>query len=262
MNQTDTATSSTGQPASRRSLRVPYSRDRIPVALLGADGAKSEVEVTGRNIGKGGIGALLEGHVERGTRCEVEMQSLTGQTSRHPALIIFTRPVRGDLHEIGIAFDDLIDLEAYVTLQRVQRMIYEKEKKADRDKAERILAHASAPSADHQTHATKGNTPTPRSIVSQLANQSGRQEQVSAYVSELAQRTTALSEAAAQSDRQAMHDLTQWVIDTAQDNGFPTLFAVANAVITYLEDDQDDLDLARGQVNELIGYLSRARASA
>lgn len=260
---TTTPLQSGEQQTNQRSLRVPYSHDRIRMLLDQPDGSKAELFVTGRNISKGGIGVLVERHVARGTHCEIDIESRSGKISRHAAVVVFDRAVRGELHEIGLMFEEVIDLEQYVTLQRVQRMIYAKEKKADEEKAQRVRAHALAQAAREPGAAPAASAaPQARPIFSKLAGQADKHDELLAYVAQLAERTEKLAAAADLADRQAMLDQTQWVIDTAEPHGFTTLFAVASAVATYLEDEEEDLDLIRAQVKELIGYLSRARFTA
>jgi hypothetical protein len=245
------------ESTNRRSLRVPFSRDHIDLVLLGPDGEREETQVTGRNISKGGVGVLIEREVPQGQRVEITMQTMAGQTSQMPGKVVFARPVHNALHEIGIAFEELIDLEQYVTLQRVQRMIYEKEKRAAAAKAERIHAHANAQAAAGAAAAPAA----PRAIVSKLAGKPGMEQKLQAYAQELSARTQSLTEAAAADDLATMRAVAEWIIETAQPHGYPTLSAVANVTSSYLEDDQpDDLATIREQVKELLNYLKRAGA--
>lgn len=261
--QEQTQNAAAGEPAeqqNRRSLRVPYNRDQIELVLLSDQGEREELRATGRNFSKGGVGVLVDREIPQGTRCEIVLETLSGQVRRMPAKAVFGRQFRNELFEIGIAFDDVVDLEEYVTLQRVQRMIYEKEKRAAAAKAERIHAHAVSQCAGEKAGEAAVAGATARPIVSKLAGKPGEADKLSAYLDELSNRAEALSTAAQAADLSAMRAVTHWVLETAQPHGYPTLFAVANVVDSYLDEHAPaDAEFIRRQVMELVGYLRRAR---
>lgn len=255
------AAGASAEAENRRSLRVPYNRDQIEVVLLSEQGEREELQATGRNFSKGGVGVLVDREITQGTRCEVVLETLSGQIRRMTGKAVFGRQFRNELYEVGLAFDEVVDLEEFVTLQRVQRMIYEKEKRAAAAKAERVHAHAVSQCAGEKAGQAAVGGGAARPIVSKLAGKPAEAAKLSAYLDELSSRAQALADAAQEADLSAMRAVTHWVLETAQPHGYPTLFAVANVVDSYLDEEAPaDAEFIHGQVMELVGYLRRARA--
>jgi DNA-binding response OmpR family regulator len=66
------------------------------------------------NISRGGVGFLHGHYLYPGSRCILHMQSLGEQRCVIPGRIAWCSHVRRHIHEAGVAFDELIDIEDFI----------------------------------------------------------------------------------------------------------------------------------------------------
>ncbi len=100
----------------RRHTRYKYTvRKGIQVVLRHPGGSACVCTVVPRDLSRGGFGFLHGSYVHEGTRCVVRLLSRTGKGRTEPGKVTYCGHVRGNVHEVGIAFDQEIDLSEYLS---------------------------------------------------------------------------------------------------------------------------------------------------
>ncbi|MFG0242563.1 MAG: PilZ domain-containing protein [Phycisphaerales bacterium JB054] len=103
-----------GVSASRRAAeRVKYEHDGI-VTLTDPDG--SPMRILFRDISELGVGLLYSGPMEPGARCAVQLKTLSGKVVSVPAVVIRCRSQSEFVNEIGVRFDEPINLRDFVRI--------------------------------------------------------------------------------------------------------------------------------------------------
>jgi chemotaxis family two-component system response regulator PixH len=123
--------SAAGEQSFKRShFRWPFQQSAIRMEVRHPSGAQSTLLYACRNISSGGISLLHSAYMHVGTRVIVHVPKPGGNTGliAAPGQVVRCRHVRGSVHEIGVKFDqpveirevlDLDPLEGRFTLEQV-----------------------------------------------------------------------------------------------------------------------------------------------
>lgn len=98
----------------REYARLPYRLETVVLTLLHAEGNRTRVRVACRNLSRGGIGILHSAYMHPGSRCDVTLQRVTGKPQTIPGRVVRCTHRAGVVHEIGIQFDQPIDLSQFL----------------------------------------------------------------------------------------------------------------------------------------------------
>lgn len=93
----------------RRHERVAFFPKPVAVSFIHPGGVETRCLVTPRNISVSGMGFLHGGYLHNGSECVVNLPSLFGDTRFVRGAIRSCRYITGNVHEIGVEFDDEID---------------------------------------------------------------------------------------------------------------------------------------------------------
>lgn len=103
-----------GVRVSRRAAeRVKYRHDGV-VVLAEPEADSSPLRILFRDISEKGVGLLYSGRLEPGARCAVQLKTLQGRVVSVPAVVIRCRSLSEFVNEIGVRFDELINLRDFV----------------------------------------------------------------------------------------------------------------------------------------------------
>lgn len=103
-----------GVRVSRREVpRVEYQHDGM-VALTDPDADPGPLRIMFRDISEKGVGLLYSGHLEPGSRCAVQLKTLDGKVVSVPAVVVRCSSLSEFVNEIGVRFDQLINLRDFV----------------------------------------------------------------------------------------------------------------------------------------------------
>ncbi len=100
----------------RTFTRMPFRVPSLTLSLTHPGGSKTSVLVVCRNISRGGIGLLHSAYVHTGTHCVVDMPRLSGGIDHVEGTLVRCSHIAGQVHELGILFDNHIRMERYVDL--------------------------------------------------------------------------------------------------------------------------------------------------
>ncbi len=99
----------------RRTPRVPYHGPaRLCVLLENEPRGRRTYAPVPRNLAHGGISLLHGKFVYGGTNCMVGLHSLEGQIVPARGKVIWCRLITGHVHELGIQFDEPVELAEFV----------------------------------------------------------------------------------------------------------------------------------------------------
>lgn len=99
----------------RRSPRRPYTAHRrLAVILENELKGRRTYALIPRNLSRTGISLLHGKFVYGQTRCVVGLTALDGQIVPVHGRVAWCRLVTGRVHEIGVAFDEAIDVDEFV----------------------------------------------------------------------------------------------------------------------------------------------------
>ena len=96
--------------------RVPYRGLGIPVTFAQAGNPPVTLKLAGRNIGRGGIGLLHNVFTFTGTAVVVSLPRLDGTVRHVPGVVTRCQHRGGIIHELGVRFDELIDLREHLPI--------------------------------------------------------------------------------------------------------------------------------------------------
>ncbi len=89
--------------------RLSYKRSRIAVAVMHPGGTLSNFAVTCRDLSASGVAFLHRGFLHAGTECQIRLPLMTGGEISVHGRIVQCAHVRKNVHEVGVAFDEVID---------------------------------------------------------------------------------------------------------------------------------------------------------
>jgi len=104
-----------GERSNRRSLeRWTFSGSKA-LLMLNTDLCNSRhFIIAPRNLSAGGVAALHGGYIHVGTKCTVSMKRLDRSAQSMRGRIVRCSHMQGNLHDLGIQFDQHIDPEQFV----------------------------------------------------------------------------------------------------------------------------------------------------
>ena len=99
----------------RQAPRVPFRLSvRLGVLLENEIKGRRTYALAPRNISRAGISLLHGKFVNGGTNCVVGLTALDGQVIPARGRVIWCRLIAGRVHELGIRFDEPIDMSEFV----------------------------------------------------------------------------------------------------------------------------------------------------
>jgi len=99
----------------RKSPRVPYrATPRVAVIIESEEIGKRTFALIPRNISRTGMSLLHGKFVYDGTPCVAGLKALDGQLVPVRGKVMWCRLIAGRIHEIGIQFEEPIDLDDFV----------------------------------------------------------------------------------------------------------------------------------------------------
>jgi len=99
----------------RQAPRVPFGLPlRLGVLLENEIKGRRTYALAPRNISRAGISLLHGKFVYGGTNCVVGLTALDGQVIPARGRVIWCRLIAGRVHELGIRFDEPIDMSEFV----------------------------------------------------------------------------------------------------------------------------------------------------
>lgn len=102
--------------ANNRRLRVGLANNQATLTLIGEAGVKTHFSVLARDISRWGAAILHGQYVYPEARCELTLHGIDETTHLRAGEIRHVRHVQGMIHNIGIKFDQPIDLTEFTTL--------------------------------------------------------------------------------------------------------------------------------------------------
>lgn len=103
-----------GRGASRQFMRWPFRREAVGVHIIQADGSRTAIDMVTRNISAGGIALLHSSYLHVGTRVIVEVPGIAIGLASLRGVVRACHHVSGRVHEIGIEFEQRIDLANFL----------------------------------------------------------------------------------------------------------------------------------------------------
>lgn len=112
-----------GENAGRTFARWQYHQTSVPVRIIHPSGNEVEVKMACRNLSKGGIGFLHRSFLHLGTRCIVTLDHPIRGDVQAPGRVVRCLHLTGMVHEIGIKFDEEIDVRDIMRPDPMQEML-------------------------------------------------------------------------------------------------------------------------------------------
>lgn len=100
----------------QRRLRVASDHSEAVLCLLGAAGSVTRFSVLVRNISRWGVGLVMGRYVYPQSRCEVHLRAKNGTLLTRVGGVRYCRHIRGLVHELGVHFEQPIDLSDFSML--------------------------------------------------------------------------------------------------------------------------------------------------
>lgn len=105
--------------AKRAHARVEFRRAFVPIELTNADRQRIELVMACRNISSGGMSLLHSSFVYNGTRARVKLRhGLRGEIYVSGEVVRCSH-VRGHIHEVGLRFDEPVEVQAFADMDRL-----------------------------------------------------------------------------------------------------------------------------------------------
>lgn len=98
----------------RKSSRHPCRGEMIPIVVLQPGRVVSPFLVLMRNVSAGGLSIIHGGYLHTGTQCRVLLATLEGAKVVLSGSVKRCRHIKGNLHEVGLAFESAIVPEDFV----------------------------------------------------------------------------------------------------------------------------------------------------
>ena len=103
----------------RKHDRFDYRVPDIPLCVEHPDGGKSCFLVFGRNLSEGGISFLHGGYAHPNSHCMIMLKTLDGKPVGLTGFIRHCRLIRGSCHEIGLKFEEEIDVGLFLLRKQI-----------------------------------------------------------------------------------------------------------------------------------------------
>jgi CheY-like chemotaxis protein len=108
-----------GKSSTKRNFsRWPFVQASIKIAIVQPSGSEVTLKLAARNISRGGVSLLHNCFVHPGSQVTVSLPRLAGGTKEVPGSVKRCLHRRGVLHEIGVSFEEEIELREFVGVAR------------------------------------------------------------------------------------------------------------------------------------------------
>lgn len=87
----------------------------IRVEMMYSDGTRAFLLSPGRDLSESGIGVFHNSYVHTGVACIVTLRTIDGESVMRTGRVRRCIHLRGSVHEVGIQFDQPLDLSLFVT---------------------------------------------------------------------------------------------------------------------------------------------------
>ncbi len=115
LDELDSASCCEARDNRRGDVRVPYRvSSGVMLSVPNARGSVDDYRVVPRNLGGSGIAVLHGTFVYTNTTCAVRLKKIDGSDAVVKASVMHCRSVRGRIHELGLRFDERIDVSDFV----------------------------------------------------------------------------------------------------------------------------------------------------
>lgn len=109
----DMAQEAFAQQDRRAGDRKPYRR-RMRIGVVHPGGTDSVFEIVTRNLSAGGMSLIHGGYLHVGSTCELKLITTNNAWRKVTGRVVRCRLIRGRVHEIGVKFQDPIDLSDFI----------------------------------------------------------------------------------------------------------------------------------------------------
>jgi hypothetical protein len=100
----------------RAERRIPFRCGGVVLSLDHPGLSNTLISVWTRNISRSGVGVLLGAFVHPGTQCDIELPRADGGKQTVFGIVQWCRLIQGIVHELGIKFEEELDLEQFVNI--------------------------------------------------------------------------------------------------------------------------------------------------
>lgn len=108
-----------GKASTKRNFsRWPFVQPTIKIVIVQPSGSEVTLKLAARNISRGGVSLLHNCFVHPGSQVIVSLPRLSGGTKEVPGAVKRCLHRRGVLHELGVKFDEEIELRDFVGVAR------------------------------------------------------------------------------------------------------------------------------------------------
>ena len=110
-------------PRKRTHARWPFRRISVELEVQHPGGSATRLKVATRNLSRGGVSVLHSMYLHSASRCTIHLPTITGEVRGVPGTIARCTHRGGRVHEVGLQFDQLIDLRHFYDRRTAARMI-------------------------------------------------------------------------------------------------------------------------------------------
>lgn len=110
-----------------RRLRVSCTNNEAVLALKSDGGGETKLTMLARNLGRWGAALVHGRYIHPESRCELSLQTSNGMRQSMLGTVRHVRHIQGTIHELGVTFDDPIDLSEFVSLSPTEETRYLRE---------------------------------------------------------------------------------------------------------------------------------------
>jgi len=111
----------------QRQLRLACTHNEAVLTLKSAGGGETRLAMLARNLSRWGMALVHGRYVHPETRCAVAMQDMRGLWRSVPGIVRHARHIQGAIHELGIKFDEPIDLSEFCQMSSAEETRYLRE---------------------------------------------------------------------------------------------------------------------------------------
>lgn len=111
----------------KRRLRIGCSNHEAVLTLKSDSGGQTQLAVLARNLSRHGIALVHGRYVHPDTRGSVAVESKNGAIHEIPCVVRHVRHVQGMVHELGVVFDEPIELSDFVSMSQAEETRYMRE---------------------------------------------------------------------------------------------------------------------------------------
>lgn len=95
--------------------RVRFAKGtQVRIEMTYSDGTRALLQAPGRDLSEGGIGIYHNAYVHTGVACNVTLRTVDGEAITQTGRVARCIHLRGAVHEVGIRFDQPVDLSLFI----------------------------------------------------------------------------------------------------------------------------------------------------